>query len=194
MKKKSFHCHLKGNIKIYYTYFKIHERQYNCQYSRQSFQFDWNFYPSGHCLSQSPIWWTRPGTQSFLGGFHSGYPANAVYVAGGVMHSASVFCLLAEKHTPVTSTRQWPAFWNTAPQKVQHLEQNNHFLNSQSVFEIRAIMEFTVSPLHTKLQVVNFQKCRRAFYQDQVWVTLQLARRLLSLTRPSSASSPSFSQ
>ena len=78
--------------------------------------------------------------------------------------------------------------------KVQHLEQNHHFLNSQSVFEIRAIMEFTLSPLHTKLQVVNFQKCWCAFYQDQVWVTLQLALHLLSLTLPSSASSPSFSQ
>ena len=27
-------------------------------------------------------------------------------------------------------------------------------------------MEFKVSPLHTKLQVVSFQKCGRAFYQD----------------------------
>ena len=39
-----------------------------------------------------------------------------------------------------------------------------------------------VSPLHTNLQVVNFQRCERAFHQHQAWVKLQLALRLLLLT------------
>ena len=39
----------------------------------------------------------------------------------------------------------------------------------------------TVSPLRTSLQVVNFQRCERAFHQRQVWVKLQLALHLLLL-------------
>ena len=40
----------------------------------------------------------------------------------------------------------------------------------------------TVSPLHTNLQVPNFQRCDRAFHRRQAWVQLQLALRLLLLT------------
>ena len=40
---------------------------------------------------------------------------------------------------------------------------------------------YTVSPLHMNPQVVNFQRCERAFHQCQEWETLQLALRLLLL-------------
>ena len=39
-----------------------------------------------------------------------------------------------------------------------------------------------VSPLHTNLQVENFQRCERAFHQHQAWVKLQLGLCLLLLT------------
>ena len=40
---------------------------------------------------------------------------------------------------------------------------------------------FTVSPLHTNLQVTKFQRCQRAFHQCLAWVKLHLALCLLLL-------------
>ena len=39
----------------------------------------------------------------------------------------------------------------------------------------------TVNPLHTYLQVANFQRCKRVVHQCQAWVKLQLALCLLLL-------------
>ena len=38
--------------------------------------------------------------------------------------------------------------------------------------------DITISPLHTNLHVVNFQRCEHVFRQCQVWVKLQLALHL----------------
>ena len=41
--------------------------------------------------------------------------------------------------------------------------------------------DIEISPLHTNLHIVNFQRCKRVFHQCQVWVKLQLALHLLLL-------------
>ena len=51
---------------------------------------------------------------------------------------------------------------------------------SFSTKELRLPCE--VSPLHTNLQVSNFERCRRALHHCQVWAKLQLALPLLVLT------------
>ena len=52
------------------------------------------------------------------------------------------------------------------------LEFSKHSLSTQC----------TVSPPHMNLQVVNFQRCKRAFHQCQAWVKLPFALCLLLLT------------
>ena len=51
---------------------------------------------------------------------------------------------------------------------------------SFSTKELRLPCE--VSPLHTNLQVSNFERCRHALHHCQVWAKLQLALPLLVLT------------
>ena len=46
----------------------------------------------------------------------------------------------------------------------------------------RAQSFYTVSPLHTNLEAVSFQRCEPASHQWQAWVKLQPALRLLLLT------------
>ena len=46
----------------------------------------------------------------------------------------------------------------------------------------RGLSLYTISPLHTNLEVVSFQRCEHAFHQWQAWVKLQPALRLLLLT------------
>ena len=73
--------------------------------------------------------------------------------------------------------------------------QNESFLSTDHViifltpalsFQINAfkwaVFIYTGNPLHMNLQVVNFQRCEHVFHRCQVWVKLQLALRLLSLT------------
>ena len=59
------------------------------------------------------------------------------------------------------------------------------------------LISFTVSPLHTNLQVANFQRCEHTFHQCQVWGKLQLGLSSAAegpLALPSPTSSTSFSQ
>ena len=44
-----------------------------------------------------------------------------------------------------------------------------------------ATTHHTGSPLHTNLQVLNFERCKCVFHQHQAWVKLQLALPLLLL-------------
>ena len=53
--------------------------------------------------------------------------------------------------------------------------------NYSSVNDMTWNIACTVNLLHTNLQVVNFQRCECAFYQHQMWVTLQLVLCLLLL-------------
>ena len=43
------------------------------------------------------------------------------------------------------------------------------------------VSQNTVCPLHTNLQILNFQRYQHAFHQCQVWLTLQLVLHLLLL-------------
>ena len=53
---------------------------------------------------------------------------------------------------------------------------------SMGVSYSQTSVPITVSPLHTNLQVANFQIFERAFHPCKAWVKVQLALRLLLLT------------
>ena len=60
---------------------------------------------------------------------------------------------------------------------------NSHGINvkKKKVVQIFAPSGSTVSPLHTNLQVANFQRFEHVFHHHQAWVKLQLALHLLLL-------------